>query len=31
MKAMETNNYRVERWIAIFLTLLFFLPFIARG
>lgn len=28
---METNNYRLERWIAILLGLLFFLPFVARA
>jgi hypothetical protein len=32
---METNtlitSYRLERWIAFFLGLLFFLPFVARG
>jgi hypothetical protein len=27
----ETNDYRLERWIAIILSLLFFLPFVARG
>jgi hypothetical protein len=29
---METNitDYRLERWIALVLALLFFLPFVAR-
>jgi len=27
---METANYRLERWIAFLLGLLFFLPFVAR-
>jgi hypothetical protein len=27
----ETTDYRLERWIAIILSLLFFLPFVARG
>ena len=27
---LEHNDYRLERWIALFLTLLFFLPFVAR-
>jgi hypothetical protein len=27
----ETPNYRLERWIALFLTLLFFLPFVAKA
>jgi hypothetical protein len=27
----ETNNYRLERWIAVILALLFFLPFVTRG
>jgi len=26
-----TTNYRLERWIAFLLGLLFFLPFLARG
>lgn len=26
-----TNNYRLERWIAVLLGLLFFLPFVARA
>ena len=26
----ETTDYRLERWIALILTLLFFLPFVAR-
>jgi hypothetical protein len=32
MKVMETmtSNYRLERWIAALLSLLFFLPFLAR-
>jgi hypothetical protein len=25
-----TTNYRLERWIALLLGLLFFLPFLAR-
>jgi hypothetical protein len=28
---METNNYRLERWIAVLLGLLFFLPFVAKA
>ena len=28
---MESNDYRLERWLAILLSLLFFLPFIARA
>lgn len=27
---IEHNDYRLERWIALFLMLLFFLPFMAR-
>jgi hypothetical protein len=27
----ETTSYRLERWIAFFLGLLFFLPFVAKG
>lgn len=27
----QTTNYRLERWIALFLALLFFLPFVARA
>jgi hypothetical protein len=30
MIVMETKDYRIERWMAIFLTLLFFLPFVGR-
>jgi hypothetical protein len=26
---MESNDYRLERWLAMLLSLLFFLPFIA--
>lgn len=28
---MESNDYRLERWLAILLSLLFFLPFVARA
>lgn len=28
---MEENDYRLERWLAILLSLLFFLPFVARA
>ena len=28
---MEANDYRLERWLAILLSLLFFLPFVARA
>ena len=28
---MESNDYRLERWLAIILSLLFFLPFVARA
>ena len=28
---METTDYRLERWIALLLALLFFLPFVARA
>jgi len=33
MSVMETgtNNYRLERWIAVLLSLLFLLPFVTRG
>jgi hypothetical protein len=31
MLCMESNNYRLERWLAILLALLFFLPFVARA
>jgi hypothetical protein len=31
MAAMESNNYRLERWLAALLALLFFLPFVARA
>ena len=31
MVAMETTSYRLERWIAFFLSLLFFLPFVANA
>jgi hypothetical protein len=31
MKRMDMSNYRLERWLAAILSLLFFLPFIARG
>jgi hypothetical protein len=27
---MESNDYRLERWLAIILSLLFFLPFVVR-
>ena len=27
---MEPTNYRLERWLAVILSLLFFLPFVAR-
>jgi TRAP-type mannitol/chloroaromatic compound transport system permease small subunit len=30
MERIERNDYRLERWIALFLSLLFFLPFVAR-
>jgi len=26
----EHNDYRLERWIALFLSLLFFVPFLVR-
>ena len=29
MSVMEANDYRLERWLAILLSLLFFLPFVA--
>ncbi len=28
---MESNDYRLERWLAVILSLLFFLPFVARA
>lgn len=28
---METNDYRLERWLAVLLSLLFFLPFVAKA
>lgn len=28
---METTDYRLERWLAVLLSLLFFLPFVARA
>ena len=28
---MESNNYRLERWLAVILSLLFFLPFVAKA
>jgi hypothetical protein len=31
MVSMETNDYRLERWLAVLLSLLFFLPFVARA
>src|SRR5215211_5215313 len=31
LPVMETNTYRLERWLAILLALLFFLPFVARA
>jgi len=27
----QTSNYRLERWLALLLSLLFLLPFITRG
>lgn len=27
---LDHNDYRLERWIALLLTLLFFVPFLAR-
>jgi hypothetical protein len=30
MTNLEHNDYRLERWIALFLMLLFFLPFLVR-
>jgi hypothetical protein len=29
--SMESNDYRLERWLAVLLSLLFFLPFVARA
>jgi hypothetical protein len=29
MMVMEMTNYRLERWLAVLLSLLFFLPFVA--
>lgn len=31
LPVMESNDYRLERWLAILLSLLFFLPFVARA
>ena len=31
MHVMESNNYRLERWLAVLLSLLFFLPFVAKA
>jgi hypothetical protein len=31
MEAERNNDYRLERWIAVILALLFFLPFVARA
>jgi hypothetical protein len=31
MKRMELRNYRLERWLAAILSLLFFLPFIVQA
>jgi hypothetical protein len=30
MLSMETTDYRIERWLALFLSLLFILPFVVR-
>ena len=27
----QSNDYRLERWLAVLLSLLFFLPFVARA
>jgi hypothetical protein len=31
MRVMESHDYRLERWLAVLLSLLFFLPFVARA
>ncbi|HYC88351.1 MAG TPA: hypothetical protein VEO54_04000 [Thermoanaerobaculia bacterium] len=31
MERMETRDYRLERWLAVLLSLLFFLPFVAKA
>ena len=31
MAVMESNDYRLERWLAVLLSLLFFLPFVAKA
>ncbi|HVE72550.1 MAG TPA: hypothetical protein VNI54_14390 [Thermoanaerobaculia bacterium] len=31
MNRMESNNYRLERWLAFLLSLLFLLPFVAKA
>lgn len=31
MLRMETHDYRLERWLAVLLSLLFFLPFVAKA
>jgi hypothetical protein len=31
METESSSDYRLERWIAVFLALLFFLPFVARA
>lgn len=31
MSTMESNDYRLERWLAVILSLLFFLPFVAKA
>ena len=31
MARMESNDYRLERWLAVLLALLFFLPFVAKA